>query len=80
MTAQPLSLSRQRPKTERVIETLLFLAAALLQSGIGWALDFLNAIGFGAGAEPRYATVLGLMLAIQVFSVIWFARATHGRG
>jgi phosphate transport system permease protein len=29
MTAQPLSLTRRRPMTERVIETLLFLAAAL---------------------------------------------------
>ncbi|MDQ7246293.1 MFS transporter [Dongia sedimenti] len=66
-------------RAQTSLNLLLFLAAALLQSGIGWALDLLNAIGFGAGAEMRYATVLGAMLAIQVLSVLWFARTTRER-
>jgi predicted MFS family arabinose efflux permease len=66
-------------RAQTSLNLLLFLAAALIQSGIGWALDLLNAIGFGADAETRYASVLGLMLAIQVLSVIWFARATRER-
>ena len=66
-------------RAQTSLNLLLFLAAALLQSGIGWALDLLNAIGFGADAATRYETVLGLMLAIQVFSVLWFARTTHER-
>jgi hypothetical protein len=64
-------------RAQTSLNLLLFLAAALLQSGIGWALDLLDAIGFGAGAETRYATVLGLMLAVQVLTVLWFARTTH---
>jgi predicted MFS family arabinose efflux permease len=64
-------------RAQTSLNLLLFLAAALLQSGIGWALDLLNAISFGAGAEARYTTVLGLMLAIQVVSVLWFAHATR---
>jgi predicted MFS family arabinose efflux permease len=64
-------------RAQTSLNLLLFLAAALIQSGIGWALDLLDAIGFGAGAEARYATVLGAMLAIQVLSVIWFAHATR---
>jgi predicted MFS family arabinose efflux permease len=64
-------------RAQTSLNMLLFLAAALIQSGIGWALDLLDAIGFGAGAETRYATVLGLMLAIQIFSVIWFARTVR---
>jgi predicted MFS family arabinose efflux permease len=66
-------------RAQTSLNLLLFLAAALLQSGIGWALDLLNAIGFGADGATRYETVLGLMLAIQVFSVLWFARTTHER-
>jgi len=64
-------------RAQTSLNLLLFLAAALIQSGIGWALDLLNAIGFGADAETRYATVLGLILVIQVLSVLWFARATR---
>ncbi|WP_395017594.1 nitrate/nitrite transporter [Dongia sp.] len=64
-------------RAQTSLNLLLFLAAALIQSGIGWALDLLDAIGFGAGAEIRYTTVLGSMLAVQVLSVIWFARATR---
>jgi predicted MFS family arabinose efflux permease len=66
-------------RAQTSLNLLLFLAAALLQSGIGWALDLLNAIGFGAGAEIRYAAVLGAILAIQVLSVLWFARTTRER-
>jgi predicted MFS family arabinose efflux permease len=66
-------------RAQTSLNMLLFLAAALIQSGIGWGLDLLNAIGFGADAETRYATVLGLMLGVQVLSVIWFARMTHER-
>jgi hypothetical protein len=64
-------------RAQTSLNLLLFLAAALLQSGIGWALDLLNAIGFGADAATRYATVLGLTLAVQVLSVLWFAHATR---
>jgi hypothetical protein len=64
-------------RAQTSLNLLLFLAAALIQSGIGWALDLLVAIGFGAGAETRYATVLGAMLGIQVLSVLWFAHATR---
>jgi hypothetical protein len=39
----------------------------------------LNAINFGVGAETRYATVLGLLLVVQLLSVLWFARMSHGR-
>jgi predicted MFS family arabinose efflux permease len=67
-------------RAQTSLNLLLFLAAALLQSGIGWALDLLNAIGFGAGAETRYATVLGLLLGVQLLSVFWFAHATRERG
>jgi predicted MFS family arabinose efflux permease len=67
-------------RAQTSLNLLLFLAAALLQSGIGWALDLLDAIGVGADAGTRYATVLGAMVAIQVVSVIWFARKTHERG
>jgi hypothetical protein len=66
-------------RAQTSLNMLLFLAAALIQSGIGWALDLLNVIGFGADAGTRYATVLGAMLVIQTLSVIWFARATHER-
>jgi predicted MFS family arabinose efflux permease len=66
-------------RAQTSLNLLLFLAAALIQSGIGWALDLLDALGFGAGAGTRYPVVLGLMLAVQVLSVIWFARATHER-
>jgi len=64
-------------RAQTSLNMLLFLAAALLQSGIGWALDLLNAIGFGDGAATRYATVIGVLLAIQVLTVIAFARKTH---
>ena len=64
-------------RAQTSLNLLLFLAAALIQSGIGWALDLLTAIGFGDGAETRYATVLGLLLVTQVLSVFWFAHATR---
>jgi hypothetical protein len=64
-------------RAQTSLNMLLFLAAALIQSGIGWALDLLNAVGFGADNETRYATVLGSMLAIQALSVGWFAHATR---
>jgi predicted MFS family arabinose efflux permease len=67
-------------RAQTSLNLLLFLAAALLQSGIGWALDLLDAIGIGGDAGTRYATVLGAMVAIQVVSVIWFARKTRERG
>jgi hypothetical protein len=66
-------------RAQTSLNLLLFLAAALIQSGIGWALDLLTAIGFGADAGTRYATVLGLMLIVQTLSVFWFARATRER-
>jgi predicted MFS family arabinose efflux permease len=65
-------------RAQTSLNMLLFLAAALIQSGIGWALDFLAAIDF-ADTATRYAAVLGSMLAIQVLSVIWFARTTRER-
>ena len=45
-------------RAQTSLNLLLFLAAALLQSGIGWALDLLNAMGFGAvgsGCSARAA-------------------------
>lgn len=66
-------------RAQTSLNLLLFLAAALIQSGIGWALDLLDAIGFGAGAEIRYAAVFGLTLAVQALSVLWFARTLHER-
>jgi predicted MFS family arabinose efflux permease len=63
-------------RAQTSLNMLLFLAAALIQSGIGWALDFLAAIDF-ADPETRYTAVLGLMLAVQVLSVLWFAHATR---
>ena len=67
-------------RAQTSLNTVLFLAAALLQSGIGWALDLLDAIGFGAGAEARYTAVLGLLLGVQVLSVLWFARTARAPG
>ena len=64
-------------RAQTSLNLLLFLAAALLQSGIGWALDLLDAIGFAGGAEARYATVLGFMLAVQALTVFWFAHTTR---
>jgi MFS family permease len=63
-------------RAQTSLNMLLFLAAALIQSGIGWALDFLSAMNFG-DTEMRYTSVLGLMLAVQVLSVLWFAQATR---
>lgn len=67
-------------RAQTSLNLLLFLAAALIQSGIGWALDLLTAIGFGADAGTRYATILGLMLVVQTLSVLWFAHTTRARG
>jgi len=67
-------------RAQTSLNLILFLAAALIQSGIGWALDILGAIDFGGSAEFRYATVLGSLVGIQVLSVLWFARTpTHAR-
>ena len=61
-------------RAQTSLNLLLFLAAALIQSGIGWALDLLDAAAIGAGAETRYALILGLLVAVQALSVTWFAR------
>ena len=60
-------------RAQTSLNLMLFLAAALIQSGIGWALDLLGAAGIGADAGHRYTLVLGLLLAVQVLSVVWFA-------
>ena len=60
-------------RAQTSLNLMLFLAAALIQSGIGWALDLLGTAGIGGDAGTRYAMVFGLLLAVQVLSVVWFA-------
>jgi hypothetical protein len=60
-------------RAQTSLNLLLFLAAALLQSGIGWALDLLGAAGIARGPAANYAIVLSLLLALQLLSVLWFA-------
>jgi predicted MFS family arabinose efflux permease len=60
-------------RAQTSLNLCLFLAAALLQSGIGWALDLINGLGFSGGAVAHYALVLGVLVVAQTASVIWFA-------
>jgi MFS family permease len=60
-------------RAQTSLNLLLFLAAALIQSGIGWVLDFLVESGLSPHAVTNYAMVLGLLLVLQFVTVIWFA-------
>jgi MFS family permease len=66
-------------RAQTSLNLLLFLAAALIQSGIGGALDLVQALGVSGGAPFHYALVLGLLVAVQVLSVIWFAGLPDAR-
>lgn len=61
-------------RAQTTLNLLLFLAAALIQSGIGWALDLLHTAGFGGGDGARYGLIFGVLVAVQAVSVVWFAR------
>ncbi len=66
-------------RAQTSLNLMLFLAAALLQSGIGWALDIIDALGVPGGAPMHYALVLGALLVAQILAVIWFATGSDGR-
>jgi len=66
-------------RAQTSLNLILFLAAALLQSGIGGALDLVQALGISGGAPFHYALVLGLLVATQILSVIWFAGLRDAR-
>jgi MFS family permease len=66
-------------RAQTSLNLCLFLAAALLQSGIGWALDLINGLGFSGGAVAHYALVLGVLVVAQTASVIWFASDRSGK-
>jgi MFS family permease len=66
-------------RAQTSLNLLLFLSAALLQSGIGAALDLIKAAGISGGAPFHYALVLGLMVVVQIGSVIWFAGLPDAR-
>ena len=66
-------------RAQTSLNLLLFLAAALIQSGIGWALDTVDALGIAGGAPFHYALVLGALLVAQTLSVLWFATGSDGR-
>jgi predicted MFS family arabinose efflux permease len=66
-------------RAQTSLNLLLFLAAALIQSGIGAALDLVEAAGISGGAPFHYALVLGLLVAVQIVSVIWFAGLPDAR-
>jgi predicted MFS family arabinose efflux permease len=60
-------------RAQTSLNLVLFLAAAVLQSGIGWALDLIEASGIGGGAAFHYTLVFGTLVATQVLSMLWFA-------
>jgi MFS family permease len=60
-------------RAQTSLNLLLFLAAALLQSGIGWALDLLVDTGLSGNPATNYAMILGLLFVLQSATVIWFA-------
>ncbi|HVZ01954.1 MAG TPA: MFS transporter [Dongiaceae bacterium] len=66
-------------RAQTSLNLLLFLAAALIQSGIGGALDIVQTLGVGGGASFHYALVLGLLVATQILSVLWFAGLPDAR-
>jgi sugar phosphate permease len=66
-------------RAQTSLNLLLFLAAALIQSGIGGALDLVQAFGVSGGAPFHYALVLGLLIVTQILSVIWFAGLPDAR-
>jgi predicted MFS family arabinose efflux permease len=66
-------------RAQTSLNLLLFLAAALIQSGIGGALDLIQAFGVSGGAPFHYALVLRLLIVAQILSVIWFAGLPDAR-
>src|SRR5581483_5741393 len=66
-------------RAQTSLNLLLFLAAALIQSGIGAALDIVKSMGIAGGAPFHYALVLGLLVVVQIFSVFWFAGMPDAR-
>jgi sugar phosphate permease len=66
-------------RAQTSLNLLLFLSAALIQSGIGAALDLVDAAGISGGATFHYALVLGLLVVVQVASVLWFAGMPDAR-
>jgi MFS family permease len=59
-------------RAQTSLNLLLFLAAALLQSGIGWLLDLLVDSGLSADPATNYAMLFGLLFVLQSITVLWF--------
>jgi MFS family permease len=66
-------------RAQTSLNLILFLAAALIQSGIGGALDIIQTMGVSGGASFHYALVLGLLVATQGVSIFWFAGMPDAR-
>jgi MFS family permease len=59
-------------RAQTSLNLLLFLAAALLQSGIGWLLDLLVDSGLSTDPATNYAMLFGLLFVLQSVTVLWF--------
>ncbi|MES1152935.1 MAG: MFS transporter [Dongia sp.] len=66
-------------RAQTSLNLLLFLSAALIQSGIGAALDIVQSLGIAGGAPFHYALVLGLLVVVQTLSTLWFAGMPDAR-
>lgn len=61
-------------RAQSAANLLLFLASALFQSSIGWALDHFSQ---GMAKADAYAIALGTLLCLQVLTFAWYAAGRY---
>ncbi|MBI2254169.1 MAG: MFS transporter [Proteobacteria bacterium] len=61
-------------RAQSAANLLLFLASALFQSSIGWAIDYLSST---LAVTDAYAVALGTLLVLQVVAFAWYASGRY---